>query len=73
MNKDELIEILKEVAEKDLVDGKDIFDHPCSVAIRAITQYDLDIRQLKGLAKGSERGKSKQVQTLVRGVYHPTW
>ena len=33
---DIMIELLEKLAEKDLVKGHDIFDHPCSVAIRAI-------------------------------------
>ena len=73
MNKNELLELLDEIAGKDLEDGADIFDHPCSVAVRAITQYEADIKQLQGLAKGSERGKSKQVQVLVKGIYSPSW
>ena len=73
MGKDDLIDLLEQMAEKDLEDGADIFDHPCTVAVRAITQYESDIKQLQGLAKGSDRGKSKQVQTLVRGIYSPSW
>ena len=38
MNRSELIELLTELALKDLSDGSDIYDHPCSVAIRAINQ-----------------------------------
>jgi len=73
MGKDDLIELLEQMAENDLDDGADIFDHPCSVAVRAITQYEADIKKLQELARGSERGKSKQVQTLVRGIYLPNW
>jgi len=73
MNKDELIELLEDMAEKDLVDGADIFDHPCTVAVRAIRRYEEDIRELRTLAKGKERGMSKRIQTLVRGIYDPSF
>jgi len=40
----ELCELLKEISIRDLVDGADIFDHPCSVAIRFINKpVDKDI------------------------------
>jgi len=38
MKDSELIEILGEVAEIDLADGSDIYDHPCSCAIRRINE-----------------------------------
>ena len=73
MNKEELIDLLEDLAKKDLEDGADIFDHPCSVAVRAINKYESDISELQNLAKGSERSKSKRIQTLVRGIYCPSW
>lgn len=36
MKKNELCELLSEIAENDLAEGTDIYDHPCIVAIRAI-------------------------------------
>ena len=35
----ELKELLNELAVNDLADGTDIYDHPCSVAIRALDVY----------------------------------
>ena len=42
MENNELIELLNELAEKDLAEGADLFDHPCSVAIRELTRLTGD-------------------------------
>lgn len=42
MSKSELIELLDDLAKRDLALGADLFDHPCSVAIRALNQIDGD-------------------------------
>lgn len=73
MNKAELTGFLEIIAEKDLADNATIFDHPCSVAVRAIEQCFIDIKNLQRIALGNERNKSKKVQVLVKGIYDPTW
>ena len=45
MKKPELIDILEKLAKEDLEDGEDIFDHPCSVAVRAINSVDIDDKE----------------------------
>ena len=57
MNKQERREILQELAEKDLVKGADIYDHPCSVALRDIVNREaMLLRAAKELKGGnSER------------------
>jgi len=78
MNKKSLVGLLNELAEKDLEDGADIFDHPCTVAVRAIEQCFEDIVILKKLCNETVmemkvRGRSKRVQTLVKLNYDPSW
>lgn len=46
----ELKLILSELAQKDLVDGSDIYDHPCSVAIRVIDALHSQTDDHKGKA-----------------------
>lgn len=43
MNYNELVPILKELAEKDLSEGSDIYDHPCIVAIRLIDRLAAEL------------------------------
>lgn len=64
-----LIAMLEVVAENDLEEGADIFDHPCSVAVRALKGCMTDINILRGCA--SPKGKSKTVQTLIKSHYDP--
>ena len=73
MNINELKELLSEMAEKDLVEGHDIYDHPCSVAIRALDQCFDDIEVLKKVVKNSSSFYSKRVQVLVKTNYKPEW
>lgn len=70
MNERELFEILEEVAEKDLVDGHDIYDHPCTVAVRAIKQCFEDISYLKRMIKHPTIQKSKRARLLLGLSYH---
>ena len=71
MNKEELIALLKEIAETDLADGSVIHDHPCSVAVRAIEQCFDDIEYLIP-AVPKMRG-SKRLQMLAGLTYNPSW
>lgn len=73
MNKEELTETLKEIAESDLSKDSDIYDHPCSVAIRALDQCFNDIDILKGVVKRSSTSYSKKVATIVKMNYNPNW
>lgn len=70
MKKEELIELLTELAQKDLVDGADIDNHPCSIAIRAIEQYQKDIEKLQHYGADSHAGSQ---QALVNQDYNPEW
>ena len=45
MKREELISILEELAEKDLSNGADIYDHPCSVAIREIKELEAAMQE----------------------------
>lgn len=73
MNKNELKEILNELAEKDLQDGADIHDHPCQVAIRAIDQCFDDINSLKSIINTGYGEKSKRMQSILKITYNPEW
>lgn len=67
MNKNELIELLSELASLDLVEGENIEDHPASVAIRAINQCFEDIKEREKVIEGLSGG-------LIPNVpYHPEW
>ena len=71
MNINELKELLTELAEKDLADGADIFDHPGIVAVRAIDRMVADIDTLKEIA--SKRKGSKRAQMLTGLSYNPSF
>lgn len=71
MNKKQLIDLLAEIAEKDLVQGCDIEDHPCCIAIRAIDQCFRDIETLRKIAPKKKGGK--RVQMLTGLGYNPSW
>ena len=71
MNREELNDLLEQVAANDLAEGADIFDHPCSVAIRAINQAFEDIEKLRKVAP--RRKGSKAIQMLTGLRYNPTW
>lgn len=51
MNREELTSLLSDLAENDLVQGADIYDHPCTVAIRAIDKCFDDIKSLRPSAR----------------------
>jgi hypothetical protein len=65
MKKAELISLLAGIAEGDLVEGEDIYDHPCTVAIRALNNCFDDIKLLQQIANKQIHGKSKKCQTLL--------
>lgn len=73
MNKKELIELLDAVAEDDLADGANIYHHPCSVAVRAITKCFDDIKFLREIPNGLNHGKSKRAKMLLGLNYDPQW
>lgn len=72
MNRTELVELLKELAEKDLAEGTELFEHPCSVAVRAIEQCFEDIGVLRSVAI-RKSSQSKRVQVLIASKYDPSW
>lgn len=67
MNKKELIELLEELAQKDLIEGKDIFDHPCTVAVRAINKAFDDIAKNCPKKRGSKTG-AEELLTFAKNV-----
>lgn len=73
MNRIELKEILSEMAENDLEDGADIFEHPCTVAIRALDKAFADIDSLRKVVRGDTLGKSKKIKYLIGLPYNPSW
>lgn len=76
MDRHELTDLLSKMAESDLVDGADIYDHPFSVAIRAINQCFDDINYLRGVIKRPYSGKSgmsKKARHMVELNYNPEW
>lgn len=75
MNRDELKELLQELAETDLSDGADINDHPCSVAVRAIDQCFDDIATMQKISHRfiSMSNASKKVNHLCHLTYDPQW
>jgi hypothetical protein len=79
MKKKELIELLEDIAKKDLVDGSDLFDHPCSVAVRALNECFEDIKTLKRLLPKNRAGGyrfkngNKRIQMLAGLTYDPEY
>ena len=59
MNEKDLISLLGGLAEKDLSPGSSIYDHPCSVAIRTLTdkQKEIDALKLKAIKSLSRLNK----------------
>lgn len=71
MNRAELIELLETIAEKDLIEGSDVSDHPCSVAIRAINKAFEDVEVLRKVAP--KKTGSKRMQMLTGLRYDPAF
>lgn len=72
MNREELTEVLETLAEKDISDGSELHDHPCSVAIRALDRCFDDISTLR-MQIERHSSQSKKVQHLVGLRYNPEW
>lgn len=75
MNKQELVELLERLAMNDLDSDADIYDHPCSVAIRAINDCFSDIESLQRMCRAYkiDRRGSKKMQHLMSLNYDPQW
>ena len=71
MDKQELIELLDEIAMNDIEDAANIDDHPCRVAIRAIDKCFDDIEMLRNISP--KKAGSKKVQMLTGSRYNPSW
>lgn len=70
MNRESLTELLSSIAEKDLTESADIYDHPCTVAVRAINQCFDDIEFIK---RTNGKSVSKR-EKMLRGLsYNPSW
>ena len=73
MNKEQLTDLLTDLAKKDIAEDTDILDHPCMVANRAISQCFEDVDYLKRLISGSANKKSKKAQFMLNLNYDPNW
>ena len=73
MNKTDLVDLMEQIAERDLVDGHDLYDHPCSVAVRAIEQCFDDIDHLRKIGNDKTNKKSKKSVVLLSMNYDPEW
>ena len=73
MNKNDLIKLLEELSKNDLSSGSDVYDHPCSVAVRAINQYSDDVAHLCQVVRGDLMGHPKRTQKLISNAYNPNW
>ncbi len=72
INLNQLICKLEDLANGDLTEGSDIYDHPCSVAIRAIESARDDIEYLKLVLKGKRNIDCKRAQVLIKtSTYTP--
>lgn len=69
----EIKSLLGEIAKNDLNEGSDIYDHPCSVAIRALDGCLEDIGHLKDIILGRTIVNSKKSTVLVQMPYRPTY
>lgn len=65
MNKKQLIELLQEMAEKDLSEDANIYDHPCTVAVREINSLSDDVSHLRGIINGTKNKRSKRSMVLL--------
>lgn len=72
MNREELVIVLTGMAKADLADDSDLYDHPCSVAIRALDKCFDDINTLR-MQVERHSSQSKKVQHLVGLRYNPEW
>ncbi len=70
MNKSEMIELLKDVANADH-DGRPLEDHPCRIAIRALNQCFEDIGALQKY--GKQYIHTDQPDCSVPNPYDPQW
>lgn len=73
MNKFELSEILRMLAEKDLSEGAALEDHPCIIAIKALNRCFDDIETLRAVARKLPSTQSKKVQVLISSTYDPNF
>jgi len=73
MDRENLVKLLSEMAAEDLESGADIFDHPCSIAVRAIEKSFEDINVLLRVIRSDTMGRSKKVQMLIGLPYDPEW
>lgn len=65
MKIEELKGLLTEIAAKDLSEGSDLHDHPCSVAVKVMGAYEDDVDFLIDVINGRANKKSKRAMTLI--------
>lgn len=71
MNKEELIELLDAIAEKESVDLVSVVNHPCNIAKRALNQCFEDIESLQAYI--FEYGRPEMEDRLRLHPYNPEW
>lgn len=57
MNKEKLIKVLTEIVKRNLSEGKNIENHLCSIAIKALDKCFDDIRFLKRIINNTAHKK----------------
>lgn len=76
MNKQQLFELLEELAQEDLSEGCEIENHPCMLAIKFINEAIVDIESLKRFIKLNHEinhsNASKNINILVNTNYDKT-
>lgn len=65
MSRKDLVKLLEELAAKDLSEGDDIYDHPCSVVVRELNKMVDDFDFLRGVIKGYNNPRCKRAITLI--------
>ena len=68
MKTSELIEILETMAVNDLVEGHDIYDHPCTVAVRHIVKKSKRILEIPDYVDISDNESDRN--PLEEFIYH---
>lgn len=70
MKKDELIELLSNLASEDLAEGGKLEDHPCIVACKALNECFEDI---EGRNRIIERFYKINGESKIYDPYNPEW
>lgn len=61
----ELFKKLMEIADRDLAQSKDLYDHPCAIAVREINHMRITLRA--GDYTRNEAGRYEKTHNIKRG------